>query len=199
MVTVKAPALPQRVLIAEDEHLIALSLVTGLKQLGCTVLGPFADGKAAIDSLASDTPDLAVLDIRMPNVDGLTVAKTLWDDHAVPSIIVTAFSDESYIERARDTGVFGYLLKPVSPDSLKAALNVAWSQASNVDARNARIKQLEDTLTHRRVVEQAKWELVKRHRLSEAEAHAKLQQTARDHRRKLIDVANDVLSGKLLP
>lgn len=189
--------LPSRVLVAEDEHLIAAGLAAGLKSLGCTVLGPAVDAQSAIDLAIADPPDMALLDIRMPgSIDGLAAAHTLWEDHNIPSVIVTAFSDPQYIERAQQTGVFGYLLKPVSIDNLRTTLSVAWSRATSVHQSSMRITQLEQTIANRRIVEQAKWKLVERHGLSEADAHTRLQQYARDHRCKLIEVANEVIAGK---
>ncbi len=190
--------LPARVLIAEDEHLIAAGLAAGLKSLGCTVVGPASDGQSAIDLAIADPPDLALLDIRMPGIDGLAAAQTLWDSQQIPSVIVTAFSDPQYIERAQQTGVFGYLLKPVSIDNLRTTLSIAWSRANSQQQSSVRITQLEQTIANRRTVEQAKWKLVERYGLSEDEAHARLQQYARDHRCKLVEVANDVLGGKEL-
>jgi len=184
------------VLVAEDEHLIAAGLASGLKSLGCTVLGPAVDGQSAIDLAIADPPDMALLDIRMPGMDGLAAAFTLWEVHNIPSVIVTAYSDPQYIERAQQTGVFGYLLKPVSIDNLRTTLSVAWSRASSVQQSSLRITQLEQTIANRRIVEQAKWKLVERYGLSEADAHTRLQQYARDHRCKLVEVANDVIAGK---
>lgn len=196
--TAPTKPLPQRVLVAEDEHLIAAGIAAGLRSLGCTVIGPAPDGQAAIEAAEADMPDMAVLDIRMPGVDGLTAARQLWDDHGVPSIIVTAFSDDQYVSRAQATGVFGYVLKPVSIENLRVTLNVAWARANEAEVLRDRIKQVEASLANRRVVEQAKWKLIESLKITEAEAHSRLQQAARDKRRKLIDVANDVLAGRPL-
>ena len=188
--------LPQRVLVAEDEHLIAAGIAAGLRSLGCSVIGPAPDGQAAIEAAETEPPDMAVLDIRMPGVDGLTAARQLWEDHGVPSIIVTAFSDDQYVSRAQATGVFGYVLKPVSIENLRVTLNVAWARANEAEALTTRLKQAEQSLVNRRVVEQAKWKLIEMLKITEAEAHARLQQAARDKRRKIIEVANDVLAGR---
>lgn len=189
-------SLPPRVLVAEDEHLIAAGIAAGLRSLGCAVIGPAPDGQAALEAAESDPPDMAVLDIRMPTVDGLTAARHLWDDHGIPSVIVTAFSDDQYVSRAQATGVFGYVLKPVSIENLRVALNVAWARANEADVMAARIRQLEKSLEARKIVEQAKWKLIESMKITEPEAHAKLQGLARDQRRKLADVAADVLAGR---
>jgi len=194
----KLPSQPSRVLIADDEHLMASGMAASLRSIGFDVAGQAADGEAACELAAHTAPDIAVLDIRMPRMDGLMAAKRLWDQFLIPSIIVSAYSDEEYVRQAEETGVYGYLLKPVSADALRVAISVGWARAVGELAKQGRIAQLEQTLVDRRIVEQAKWRLVEQSGMSESEAHAKLQKAARSTRRKLVDVANDVLSGTQL-
>jgi len=185
---------PKWVLVADDEHLVASGICGSLRALRMEVVGPFADGAAAIAGADSGQgADLALLDIRMPGQDGLEIARCLWDRFALPSIIVSAYSDQSYVERAQQTGVFGYLLKPVTTESLRVAISVAWARFETARAADKRIQQLELSIAHRRKIEQAKWKIVEREGKTEAEAHNHLQRKARDERRKLIDVAEDVL------
>ena len=94
----------------------------------------------------------------MPEVDGLEVARVLWEENGIPSIIVSAFSDKKYIEEAQANGVFGYMLKPVSTDNLRVTISIAWARALSSEEQTKRIDQLETTLTHRRIVEQAQVE-----------------------------------------
>lgn len=182
-------------LIADDEHLMATGLASSIRSLGYTVVGPVGDGRAAVELARQDPPDLAILDIRMPEMDGLSAAEHLWNDAAVPTIIVSAFSDKRYIEHAQEIGVFGYLLKPVSTENLRVTLAIAWARATSHEVQRKRITQLETTLTNRKIVEQAKWTLIESEGLSEPEAHAKLQRTARNNRRPLVEVAQEVLDG----
>ena len=186
-------ALPGRVLVAEDEHLIATGIAEALRSFGVEVVGPVADGGAAVERAGAERVDLAILDIRMPVLDGLGAAKALWEDRGVPSVIVSAYSEEDYLRQAQSTGVFAYLLKPVGAEHLRAALAIAWKRAGERSTREARLAQLENSLTHRRTVERAKWRLVSAEGLTEPEAHARLQKRARDERRPLVEVAREIL------
>lgn len=186
---------PERILIADDEHLMATGLASSITSLGYTVVGPVSDGRAAIEVAKKDPPDLAVLDIRMPDVEGLDAAEVLWEELAIPSVIVSAFSDKRYIEHAQQIGVFGYLLKPVSTENLRVTLSIAWARATAQAVQRKRIDQLENTLTNRKIVEQAKWLLIEREQMSEPEAHARLQREARNNRRPLVEVAQEIIAG----
>ncbi len=188
----------KRVLVADDEHLVSSGIAASLVALGFEVVGPVPDGQAALDLASQSKPDLALLDIRMPVMDGLTAAARLWNEQQVPSVIVSAYSSQNYLELAQDTGIFGYLLKPITTESLRVTLAVSWARAMNHCSQNGRISQLEDSLTQRRTVEMAKWRLVETQRMSEAQAHAALQRAARTTRRRLVDIAQDILDGKPL-
>ncbi|MCA9309589.1 MAG: response regulator [Phycisphaerales bacterium] len=190
------PPTPQRILVADDEHLMATGLTTSLAALGHAVIGPVSDGESAIDSARREPPDLAILDIRMPGIGGLEAAKILWEEMGIPTIIISAFSDPTYIEQAQETGVFGYLLKPVSSENLRVTLSIAWARAANQMDNAARISQLERTLAGRRAVEQAKWKLIEERGITEPEAHSMLQKAARNGRRSLAEVAGEVLTGE---
>ncbi|HVZ93384.1 MAG TPA: response regulator [Phycisphaerales bacterium] len=192
----KIPDNPRRVLVADDEHLVVAGICNHLKALGMEVVGPFSDGQSALDSCGSQPPDLAILDIRMPVMDGLDAAQRLWDSRRIPSIIVSAYGDESYVERARKTGIFSFVIKPVNAEILRAAIGVAWSRFLDHHAECERVEQLELTIAQRRTIEQAKWKLVETKRMTEAEAHAYLQKSARNDRRRLIDVAEELLGIK---
>lgn len=188
----------KRVLVADDEHLVSSGIAASLATLGYTVVGPVPDGQVALDLAGKEKPELALLDIRMPVMDGLTAAARLWNQLHIPSVIISAYSSQNYLELAQETGIFGYLLKPITTESLRVTLAVAWARAMNHCAQTGRIGQLEDSLANRRTIELAKWRLVETQRLNEADAHAALQRAARTTRRRLVDVAQDVLDGKPL-
>jgi response regulator NasT len=183
----------RRVLVADDEHLITTGLQASLTALRYEPVGPAADGQAALEVARAERPDLALLDIRMPVMDGLDCAAQLWNELSIPSVIISAYSSQNYVDRALTTGVYGYLLKPVSTESLRVTLSVAWARANAERMASARVVQLENNLTERRTVEAAKWKLVQSQGLSEPAAHAYLQQRARSNRRKLIEVAQEIL------
>jgi response regulator NasT len=187
----------QRILIAEDEQLIAENLAETLGEFGYDVVGPFNDAEGALEAALSDPPDLVLLDIRMPGQDGLSAAREIWNRIRRPIVFVSAYSDEEYIEACRDIGVFGYLIKPVDPDSLRVTISVAWNRYQSAVEREQRVEQLERNLANRRTVEQAKWKLVQEQGLSEPDAHRRLQATARNARSPLLEVAERVISGEL--
>ena len=121
------PDSPRTVLIVENEHLAAMHLVRCIEKIDIQIVGPASNAEKALQLAESDKPDLAVVDIRMPGIDGLQVAKDLFDQHHIPVIILSAFSDPQYIKQASATGVFGYLLKPAMLDDLRVNLAIAWS------------------------------------------------------------------------
>lgn len=191
------------VMIADDEHLVATGIAGMVRDLGHTVVGIAADGQSAIDLAHKHRPQLALLDIRMPKLTGPEVAVRLQEELSVPSVIISAYSDEEHLDRIRragtTSGVFGYLLKPIDNDELRVVISVAMMRAGVEELASERINQLEKNLSNRRTVEQAKWLLVEKHQLTEAQAHEKLQRLARDQRRPLVDIAGEVITRGDLP
>lgn len=186
----------RRILVADDEHLVAMGVASFLEQLGYEVCGPASDGTSALELARSDQPDIALLDIRMPGLDGLACAAMLWRELGIPSIILSAYSSTRYVEEAQKAGVFGYLLKPVTGEALRAAIGIAWVRAESQSAQAKRIGQLEQSLAVRKTVEMAKWKIIQATGLSEPEAHGLLQRTARSDRRRLVDLAQEVMSDE---
>ena len=190
---------PCKVLIADDEHLIATGIAAHVRELGHKVVGIAADGEAAIALAREAQPTLALLDIHMPKVTGIEVAMLLYKELGIPSVIVSAYSDEEHITRIQshgeDSGVYGYLLKPVSRDELRVTIATARQRAGVDQFHGTRIAQLEQNLLNRRIVETAKWLLVEKKGLTEPQAHEKLQKLARDKRRPLIEIAQAVIQG----
>ena len=186
---------PRKILIADDEHLMAAGIAASIQELGHEVLGPTADGEAAVSLARKEHADLALLDICMPRRDGIDTARTLWSELHIPCVIVSAYADNAYVKGAQQTGVFGYLLKPVTSDSLRTTIAVAWSRAGFTTGLQSRVTQLETTLENRKVIEQAKWRLVQDRGMSEPDAHGYLQRTSRNARRPVVEVARDVMAG----
>lgn len=190
---------PRRVLVADDEHLVATGLSSNVTELGHKVVGIAADGEVAVQMARDLKPDLALLDIRMPKMSGIEVAMVLHQELGIPSIIVSAYSDQEHIGRIQSygvsSGVYGYLLKPVSREELRVTIGVVVQRSAVDEHRHTRIAQLEQNLANRRTVEQAKWILVEKFKITEPQAHERLQKVARDKRKPLVDVAQSVISG----
>lgn len=184
-----------RVLIADDENLVAVGIASCLEALEIEVVGPVADGRSAVELCRREPADLALLDIRMPVMDGLDAAEALWNELRVPSIIVSAFGGKDFVDRAQRAGVFAYLLKPVSPESLRAAISIAWAKYRLQLEQDHRIEELEENLSSRREIEAAKWRIISQTGCAEPEAHALMQKSARNERRRLVDIAREILSN----
>ncbi len=185
------------VLIADDEHLIAAGLVSNVRSLGYEPMGPAGTGEQALEIARETKPDLAMLDIRMPGMGGIEVARILWEEMRTPTVIVSAYSDPESVQESSDAGVFAYLLKPVDPVSLRVTISVAWSRAQALLEHAGRVEQLTRNLNNRRTVEQAKWKLVEEQSMNEQEAHRRLQVFARSTRTSLVEIARQVLEDGL--
>lgn len=182
-----------RVLVAEDEHLVAINLMDSLRDLGLEVIGPVTNGKDAVDVAKEQKPDMALLDIRMPVMDGLEAAGIIFRQLEIPVVIVSAFSDSEYMEQGARIGVFGYLLKPVTIDELRVNLAVAWSRFRKHQNLTTQVEELKVALEDRKLIERAKGLLMDKLGLSENDAMRRLQKQARDSRRRLADLARAIL------
>jgi response regulator NasT len=192
------PAHPRTLLVADDEHLVAVGVANNLRDMGYEVLEPAPDGDRAVEACRRMHPDMALLDIRMPKKGGLEVAETLFRELRIPVVIFSAYSDAEYVEAGNRVGVFGYLLKPVTQDQLRVGISVAWGRFLDVMALDGEIDKLKDRLESRKLVEQAKWIIVKRKGISEPDAMKLLQRQARNNRRPLIEVARSVIENEEL-
>jgi len=183
----------RKIIVGEDEHLLARNLCNELIALGYEVIGPAPNGRRVIELAAVERPDLALLDIRMPEMDGLAAGKLLYDEMKVPIVILSAYSDSHYVDTAASTGVFGYLLKPVNLDDLRVTLPVAWSRYLQESRLTHELVDLETKLENRKVIERAKGLIMKHLGLSEEEAMRRLQKQARDARRPMAELAKAIL------
>jgi AmiR/NasT family two-component response regulator len=192
------PEHPTRVLVAEDEHLVAVDISQNLRGLGFEVIGPAANGEQAVELAKEQAPDLALLDIRMPVMDGLAAAGVLFCQMGIPVVILTAFSDQEYIQASTRIGVFGYMLKPVTPDELRVNIAVAWSRYVQHSRLRGEVRDLKLTLEHRKIIERAKGLLMEKLNITEDMAMKRLQKQARDSRRKLVDLARSIIEANEL-
>jgi response regulator NasT len=192
------PVQPATILVADDEHLVGSGIAANLSELGYQVIGPATSGEEAIRLCRTIGPEMALIDVRMPGMDGLAAAAVIFGQLAIPVIVLSAYSDREYVARARDAGVFGYLLKPVTQDQLRAAITVAWARYLEYARQNQEILGLKQRLEDRKIIEQAKWIIVKRKGVDEPDAMRMLQRQARSRRRTLPDVARAIVENQEL-
>jgi AmiR/NasT family two-component response regulator len=184
-----------RVLVAEDEALIRMDLVEMLEEEGYAVVGEAADGGSAVTLAQSLRPDLVLLDVKMPVLDGLSAAEQIVAARIAPVVILTAFSQRDLVERAREAGVMAYLVKPFQKKDLLPAIEMAASRFSELVTLEREVGDLTGRLEARKLVDRAKGVLQSEHGLSEPEAFRYLQRTSMDTRRSMRAVAQDVLDG----
>ncbi len=194
------PATPEaeagrRVLIAEDEALIRLDLKEMLEEEGYRVVGEAGDGAQAVDLAAELRPDLVILDVQMPVMDGLTAAERIAADRIAPVVILTAFSQRDLVERARSAGIMAYLVKPFQKHDLVPAIEMAVSRYQEATALEAEVSDLTERLESRKAIDRAKGQLMAQHSWSEPEAFRWIQRTAMDRRKSMRAIAEAVLAG----
>lgn len=185
----------QRVLLAEDEALIRLDLAEMLTEAGYEVVGQASNGEEAVSLAESLRPDLIIMDIKMPVMDGLTAAETIGEQRICPVIMLTAFSQKELVERARDAGVMAYIVKPFTVSDVTPAVEVALSRWAELKALESEVADLGERLETRKAVEKAKGVLMKKLKISEAEAFRWIQKTAMDRRLGMREVADAVVAG----
>ncbi len=184
-----------RVLIAEDEALIRLDLKEMLEEEGYAVVAEVGDGQQAIDQAAALRPDLVILDIQMPVLDGLSAAERIAGDRIAPVIVLTAFSQRELVERARDAGAMAYLVKPFSKNDLVPAIEVARARFAELSALDDEVRTLEERLEARKVVEKAKGRLMTEQDMTEAEAFRYIQRRAMNERTSMKALAEAILAA----
>ncbi len=201
----KRPA-AKRVVIAEDEAIIRLDLKEILEVEGYDVVGETGRGDEAVELVATLKPDLAILDVKMPGIDGIEAARRITAEHSVAVLILTAFSQRNLIEDARDAGVVAYLVKPFQRGELVPAIEVALARFEEyraIEQEHARLSKevasLEDKLETRRVVDRAKGVLMDSHGMSEKDAFSFIQRMAMDRRTPMRQVAQAIIDGTLSP
>jgi response regulator NasT len=184
---------PRRVVIAEDEALIRMDLAEMLAEEGYLVAGQAADGEKAVELAEQERPDLVILDVKMPVLDGITAAERIARARIAPVVILTAFSQRDLVERAGDAGAMAYLVKPFTRTDLVPAIEVAMSRFAEIGALEQEIADLGEQLAARKAVDRAKAVLQQELGLSEPEAFRWIQKTAMDLRRTMREVAEGVV------
>ena len=195
-----APATkPVRIVIADDEAIIRLDLQETLEEEGYEVVGAVGRGDDAVALVRDLSPDLAILDIKMPGMDGIAAAKEIVAARGAAVLILTAFSQRDLVEQATTAGAIGYLVKPFQKSDLVPAIEVALARFREVKALEEEVHGLEESLATRRLVDRAKGILMDRHSMSESDAFSFIQQAAMRQRAKMAVAAQLVIDGSLLP
>src|ERR687889_1904418 len=183
-----------RILVAEDETIIRLDLKDLLERAGFEVCAEARDGEEAVALAASEQPDLAVLDVKMPNLDGIEAARRILDERPIPIVMLTAYGQDELVSRAVEAGVFGYLVKPFRESDLLPAIQTARARHEELSALREEAESLQEALAARKVIERAKGLLMEKEKLSEQEAFARLRKASQISGRPLKVVAEAVVA-----
>lgn len=190
---------PLRVVVAEDDAIIRMDLCAILEEQGYDVVANVGQGDLAVDAVRNLLPDVAVLDVKMPVMDGITAARTIAEERLCAVVLLTAFSQRKLIEDAREAGVMAYLVKPFQPEELMPAIEMAVGRYGDLVALADRSQTFEDQLETRKLADRAKAKLMADFAMSEVEAFRFLQRGAMNRRTTMKVVAQEVLDGALAP
>lgn len=183
------------VLICDDEPLIRMSLKAMLMDLGFEDVLECGDGKSAVEMAMASFPDMAVLDVAMPIMDGITAAKEIKKKLKIPIMLLTNCFDAQTAKRAAESGIAAFLTKPLREQDLIPAIEIALAHTEQVEDLKEKIEDLKETIENRKVIEKAKGTLMEKQRLSEADAYRAMQKLAMDKRKSLRQVADGILKG----
>jgi response regulator NasT len=183
-----------RILVAEDETIIRLDLKEILERAGFDVCAEARDGEEAVELAARDKPDLAILDVKMPRLDGIEAARRILAERPIPIVMLTAYGQEELVSRAVEAGVFGYLVKPFRESDLLPAIHAARARHDELQALREEAESLAEALETRKVVERAKGLLMEREGLSEQDAFARLRRASQVSGRPMKVVAEALIA-----
>ncbi|HEV7133196.1 MAG TPA: response regulator [Gaiellaceae bacterium] len=183
-----------RILVAEDETIIRLDLRELLERAGFDVCAEAKDGEEAVELARSEQPDLAVLDVKMPKLDGIEAARRILEERPIPIVMLTAYGQEEIVSRAVEAGVFGYLVKPFREQDLLPAIQAARARHEELQALREEAESLADALASRKAIERAKGLLMEKEGLTEADAFARLRKASQASGRPLKVIAEAVVA-----
>ena len=188
-----------RVVVAEDEAIIRLDLKELLEEEGFDVVGETGRGDEAVELVRTLAPDLAILDIKMPGLDGLSAARQITGERLAAVLILTAFSQRDLVEQARDAGAMGYIVKPFQKSDLIPAIEVALGRHAELKSLENEVGDLAERLEARKTIDRAKGTLMDQHGMTEAASWRFLQTEAMNRRTKVHEIAAQVVAGALAP
>jgi response regulator NasT len=189
---------PLRVLIAEDEALTRTILRARLEKLGHTVVAEAENGAQAVEAARANKPDVIIMDIRMPEMDGIEAARRIVSDHPCAILFLTAFSEDALVEQAGEAGAIAYLMKPFRKEDLSPALEIAVKRYRQIQSQSKEISELKDTLETRKLIERAKGILMDRHGLKEEDAFKRIHFQARNQNKKMREIAESIITASEL-
>ncbi len=184
---------PRRAVVAEDEALIRMDVVETLREAGFAVVGEAGDGETAVRLATELRPDVVVMDVKMPVMDGISAAERIGKEHAAPVVLLTAFSQTELVESARDAGAMAYVVKPFTPADLLPAIEIAISRYGQITALEAEVADMTERFETRKRVDRAKGLLMTKMGLSEPDAFRWIQKTSMDRRLTMREVADAVI------
>ena len=182
-----------RIVIADDESLIRLALREMLTNLGYLVVGDVGDGRSAVNLAKELRPDIVIMDIKMPDMDGIEAARILTEERIAPVLLLSAYSQQELVTKAREAGVAGYLVKPFRESDLTPAIEVALSRFTEFRTLEREVGDLRETLETRKIVERAKGILMDNQNLNEAEAFRRIQKMSMNNRKSMRTVAEAII------
>ena len=182
-----------RVIVADDESLVRVDLREALTELGYLVVGEVGDGQSAVNMARELDPDVIVMDIKMPGIDGIEAARVLTQERIAPVVLLTAYSQKDLIERAKEAGVVGYLVKPFRETDLAPAIELALARFAEFRALQDEVGNLTEALETRKKVERAKGILMETQGMTEAEAFRKIQKMSMNTRKPMKEVAEAII------
>ncbi len=182
-----------RVIVADDESLIRMDLREMLTNLGYLVVGEVADGRSAVNQARELRPDVVIMDIKMPDMDGIEAARVLTEERIAPVVLLSAYSQRELVQRAREAGVVAYLVKPYREEELTPAIEVALARFAEFKDLQKQVSDLTEALETRKLVDRAKGILMDKQGLSEAEAFRKIQKMSMDNRKPMKEVAEAII------
>lgn len=185
----------KRILVVEDESIVLLDITIMLKDAGFDVVGHARNGKKAIELAHALQPDLVLMDIKMPKMNGLKASDVISNTFQIPVLLLTAFSQREYIDEAKRANIVGYLVKPITEANLIPAVEIALLQAANTKKYQEQNAQLDETLTNRKVIEKAKGIIMKRKNVTEEIAYNKLRRLSMDKQLSMETVARRIIAN----
>lgn len=184
-----------RIVVADNESIIRMDLKEILEEAGHTVVGEATDGVKAVELARKCHPDLVIMDIKMPEMDGITAAKIISNEKLAPVLLLTAFSQKEIVEKAKDSGVLAYLVKPVKEANLFPAIEIALSRFKEFAELERELEEVKNSLETRKILDRAKGILMDAYSLSETEAYRRIQQYSMSKRKSIRDVAAAIVES----